>query len=281
MAEPSLVPNAVPAVEHRKLRPYPGSSWLSGFSNMFKKEMGDWFQTRRWIVQTILWVLIINGFLAFLLFVVPQIDQSQGNSASGQDLMAMGLSFLFNFSVIAGAIGTLIMAQDEIVGEKQTGTAAWILSKPIARVSFILSKLCANSLGILIFIVLVPGLLGIVEITAASGKLVELPAYFLAMGVLFLGLLFYLTFAIMLGTLFHQRGPVIGISLGLLFGGSILVNFVSEIIYVLPVEFQQIAPTVALGQPLPQEALIEIAATAAWCVVFMAVSLLRFERQEL
>ena len=197
------------------------------------------------------------------------------------DLMLLGVSFLLNFTVIAGSIGTLILAQDEIVGEKQTGTAAWILSKPIARMSFILSKLAANGLGILIFILLIPGLIGIVEISAAAGKLVAIPAYFLGLGVVYLGLLFYLTFSLMLGTLFSGRGPVIGIGLGLLFSGSIVISFVPDIAYFLPVDFQNIAPQVALGQTLSQVAQIEIAATAAWCIVFMLVALWRFERQEL
>ena len=275
------VSDAVPAVAHRNLRPYPGSSWLSGFKNMFSKEMGDWFQTRRWIVQTILWVALINGFLAFILFVVPEINRSQGDTSSMGDLMVLGISFFFNFGVIAGSVGTCILAQDEIVGEKQSGTAAWILSKPIARVSFILSKLAANGLGILIFILLIPGLVGIVEISTAAGKIVALPQYFLGLGVAYLGLLFYLTFALMLGTLFPGRGAVIGIGLGLLFGGSILISFVPDIAYFLPVDFQNIAPAVALGQPLFQVDQIEIAVTAVWCVVFMLVALWRFEKQEL
>ena len=62
MADNLPASNDAPAIEHRKLRPYSGNARLSGFSNMFNKEMGDWFQTRRWIVQTILWVALINGF---------------------------------------------------------------------------------------------------------------------------------------------------------------------------------------------------------------------------
>jgi len=43
------------------------------------------------------------------------------------------------------------------------------------RASFILSKLAANGLGILIFIILIPGLIGIVEISTAAGRLVDIP----------------------------------------------------------------------------------------------------------
>jgi hypothetical protein len=45
--------------------------WLAGFGNMFGKEMGEWFRTRRWLSQLLIWLTIINGFLAFLLFGLP------------------------------------------------------------------------------------------------------------------------------------------------------------------------------------------------------------------
>jgi ABC-2 type transport system permease protein len=281
MADTPPVSSTARPIEHRKLRPYSGTSRLSGFGNMFNKEMGDWFHTRRWVSQTILWLLIINGFMAFLLFAVPNISQAEGTGGPTENPLTLGLSFFFQFSVIGCSIGALIMAQDEIVGEKLTGTAAWILSKPIARVSFILSKLAANGVGFLIFMVLIPGLVAIVEISAAAGMLISIPDFILGMGVTYLCLLFYLTISIMLGTLFNRRGPVIGIALGLLLGGSILASIIPDIAYVLPVAIQNIAPALAMGQKLPQQALIEIGATAAWCVVFVAVALWRFESQEL
>ena len=183
MADSPASSGAVPAIAHRKLRPYEGYTRLSGFSNMFSKEIGDWFQTRRWISQILIWGAMFNGFLAFLLYLVPEINRSQGDTAPLQDPLTLGLSFFFNFAVIAGSIGILIIAQDEIVGEKQSGTAAWILSKPIARASFLLSKLAANSVGMLIFIVwlasgagFVPALLRLTAVLV-SPKLVgyELP----------------------------------------------------------------------------------------------------------
>jgi ABC-type transport system involved in multi-copper enzyme maturation permease subunit len=46
--------------------------------------------------------------------------------------------------------------QDAVVGEKKDGTAAWVLSKPLTRPAFILSKIIANSVGILLTLVVVP-----------------------------------------------------------------------------------------------------------------------------
>ncbi|MEJ2558998.1 MAG: hypothetical protein P8186_22840 [Anaerolineae bacterium] len=57
---------AVLAARHG-LVPVRGSGWLGGFGNMLGKELGDWFGTRRWIVQTFIWLLIVNGMMAFLI----------------------------------------------------------------------------------------------------------------------------------------------------------------------------------------------------------------------
>ena len=53
------------------LLPARGESWLAGFGNMLAKELGEWFRTRRWLWQSLIWVIIIDGFVAFLLFVLP------------------------------------------------------------------------------------------------------------------------------------------------------------------------------------------------------------------
>jgi hypothetical protein len=45
-----------------------------GFGNMLNKELMDWFGTRRWIVQTIVWLAIVNGLMAFIMFIVPTMD---------------------------------------------------------------------------------------------------------------------------------------------------------------------------------------------------------------
>ncbi len=56
------------------------------------------------------------------------------------------------YAVFAGmfpAVAVVIIMQGVLVGEKRDGTAAWVMSKPISRPAFILSKVLANSLGVL------------------------------------------------------------------------------------------------------------------------------------
>jgi ABC-2 type transport system permease protein len=96
-----------------------------------------------------------------------------------------------------------------------------------------------------------------------------------------LNMLFYVSFTLMLGTLFNARGPVSAVGLGFLFGGQIFPNFLPQwVILLFPWKLSELAPALALGQPLPAGWLIPVIATAVWTVVFIAIALWRFSREE-
>jgi ABC-2 type transport system permease protein len=269
--------NAVLAAR-QGLVPARSGGWLGGFGNMLSKELGDWFGTRRWIVQTIVWLAIINGLMAFIMFIVPTIDSSEQMSLEEQ--LEQGLTLYFNFAVLFGAIGMIILAQDEIIQEKQSGTAAWILSKPVARGSFVLTKLLSNFLGGLIFIAVLPGAVAYVEIYLASQQAPPIFPFLMGIGVILLTLTFYLSLVIMLGTIFEQRGAVLGFAVAVLMGGLIASQFTPLVSYILPVNMPMIAATLMQGQLLPTIAISELIVTGAWSVLFTLVALLRFRREE-
>jgi ABC-2 type transport system permease protein len=252
---------------------------LGGFGNMLGKELGDYFSTRRWIVQSIIWLAIINGLVGFILFAVPAIDPSEQFTPA--EMGEQGIVLYFSFSVMFGAVGMIILAQDEIIQERQTGTAAWILTKPVSRSSFILTKLLSNLVAGLAFIAAIPGLVAYLEIYLVSGQMPPLAPYLMGIGAILLMLVFYLTLVIMLGTVFEQRGPVLGVSVTVFIGGFIASQFLPQASYILPVNMQNIAAGLAQSQPLPGAAYIQLGVTAAWSVLFTIVALWRFSRLEL
>ena len=68
--------------------------------------------------------------------------------------------------MIAGVVApfaAIIMGQDAILGERLSGTAAWVLSKPLRRPAFILAKLIAYGLGLLATWVVLPGAIAYFE----------------------------------------------------------------------------------------------------------------------
>ncbi len=243
---------------------------------------------RGWCASLV-WGLILNGLLAMVLFAAPP-EAGQAAAQAGRIPEAKDVSGLTLFFVIAGlalSIGTIILAQDEIIDEKKQGTAAWILSKPVSRTAFILSKLLANALSILIVMVLVQGALAFVQVSIARGSLLPIGPFLGALGLLFLDLMFYLTLALMLGTLFNKRGGVLGIPLAILLGYQLVIGVAPALGEIMPWALtmplgqtagSSLALALALGQPLPS--VTPIIATAVWCVVFTAVALWRFNRDE-
>jgi ABC-2 type transport system permease protein len=263
------------------LLPARGSGWLAGFGNMLAKELGEWFRTRRWLWQLLIWLIIIDGLVAFFLFVVPRVQPAAAQAAGALPPEVMGFVMFFSTAVMGGSIGIIILAQDEIIQEKQSGTAAWILSKPAARQSFILAKLLSNIAAALVFIVALPGLFFLGEFYLAAHRVAPLAPFLGGLGVVLLALIFYLSLVILLGVLFESRGPVLAITLGIIFGGRIIANHVPQIAYVLPVSMDGGALAVVQGMPLPAMLVSQMIAAAVLSIVFVLAALWRFQRSEL
>ena len=258
------------------LLPARGRGWLAGFGNMLGKELGEWFHTRRWLWQLLIWLIIINGLIAFMLWVAPMIAPEGATPPK-----VTGLLYFFSTVSLTGTIGVIILAQDEIIQEKQSGTAAWILSKPVARSAFILTKLLANLFGALVFIVLLPGLVTLGEVFLAAHEVIPVGLFLAGAGVILLALIFYLSLVILLGVLFESRGPVLGIALGVIFFCQLAGNYLPQIALVLPSSMHGIALGVAMGEPLPAMAVWGVISTATMSIVFILVALWRFQHTEL
>jgi ABC-2 type transport system permease protein len=262
--------------------------WLAGFGNMFGKEMGEWFRTRRWLSQLLIWLTIINGFLAFLLFglpalasIMPDIQQAQENIFSGLPPEVGAVMMFFSIAVMTGTMGAIVLAQDEVIQEKQLGTAAWIISKPAARSAFILTKLLSNTIGILIFIVVIPGLVTMGEVFIATRQSVPVVPFLAGTGVVLLVLFFYLSLVILLGVLFESRRTVLGGVFAVLFGCSIMKSLIPQIGYILPTSMEGIALSVFLGIPLPAMLVWQVISAAVLSILFILVALWRFRQIEL
>jgi ABC-2 type transport system permease protein len=185
----------------------------------------------------------------------------------------------------------ILMGQDSILEERQSGTAAWVLSKPLRRPAFILAKLIAYGLGLLATWVVLPGGIAYLQFRAYGLDQLSLSGYAAGMGLVYLNLLFYLTLALMLGTLFNGRGPGVGIALLNLLSCTVfldpIVKYAPWLLKVMPWNLllpfgfgdnSPLAGRLMMGAPLPTVTPIII--TAVWCVLFVGVALWRFRREE-
>jgi ABC-2 type transport system permease protein len=258
------------------LQPVLERGWRRGFGNLFRTENNLRWGKNRWVLSALIWMAILNGFIFLVAY-----GEADGGRLTPAEIAAECLAIFMTFGTIATAVGVVTGVQGTIIREKQLGTAAWVLSKPVSRSAFILAKLLSHTLVYLTLPLLLPSLVFYAQSQMLWGQIPP-PSQFLAGWlVMALHMLFYVSFTIMLGTLFSSRGPVSAIGLGFLFGGQIFPNFLPQWATMLfPWKLSELASALALGQPLPPGWIIPIIATLAWTIVFIVIALRRFEREE-
>jgi ABC-2 type transport system permease protein len=260
--------------------------WLDGFANLFRNESAAWWHTRRWIIHVILWTVLINGMLASVLWTPqPQTTAAQTGPDTSNPLVLGTLLFVI-MGGLATATGAIILMQGAIIDEKKSGTAEWILSKPVSRSAFIWSKLCANGLAALLIMIVLQGVIAYLLVFARQGNAPPFVPFASGIALLGLHLLFYISLTLMLGTLFDGRGAVLGIPLALLFGAQMLMGLAPWLSQIMPwtiiIPAGQNSMALAMlamqGQQLPTTT--PIYATAIWIVIFVGVALWRFAREQ-
>jgi ABC-2 type transport system permease protein len=249
--------------------------WRRGLGGMLRSEFSRWWMTRMWWVQCLIWVGMIGFMLSAVLFSTPDAPPSEEVAV----LYAI-------FAGLFPAVGVVIIMQGVVVGEKKDGTAAWVLSKPVTRPAFMLSKVIANSLGMLATMVVIPGVIAYTLSAVATKSPWNLPGFLAALSVIFLSHFFFLSLSLMLGTLFSSRGPVIGITLALMFLQQNLIGWLPFLGKVLPwklviplgEQLDAVAPCLLVGSHNYSPTLIVVIALES--LLFLGIGLWRFSREE-
>ena len=253
------------------LEPRHESGWRGGLSNLMSAGFSSWWGTKEWWIQTLLWTVVINGSLAAFIW---------GDAPDELDVFT-----LYSVMSMFAAIAVAILMQEAIVGEKRSGTAAWVLSKPVSRQAFMLSKLVPNAVGVIATMIAIPSVLLLLQITLA-GIEVSTPRFALGASVVALNLMFYLTLTLMLGTLFDSAGPVIAIPLAFAFGQQLIVGIPglgSVLPWALVVATNEsdtsVASALITGQPVSAPGAIVFTVVA--CGIFTFVAFWKWNRTEL
>ncbi len=269
-----------------------GRGSLVGFGNLFQASNASWWHTKKWLVHTLLWSFILGGIFTAGVWSVPietvtEVTGAQSPLSLGailQNKFGMALMNFFLYAGMALPIAAIITGQDAIIGERITGTGAWLLSKPLSRAAFILSKLAASTIGLVVTGIIIQAVLAYAQLSLKIGAPWS-PGFLAAMGMVFLNLFFYLTLTFMLGSIFTNRGIVLGVSVGLALAGPLALHSIPILKDLTPWNFfmplDNVVPPclpMALGQPVQN--VVPIIGTAVTCLVFIAVTLWRFQREE-
>jgi len=258
--------------------------WRRGMGNLLQGEYSSWFKSSRWWKHLLIWISIINGMMGIMVY-------AAADAAKDGD---EGPPIIFMYGIFGGmfvAFGVMIIMQRVLVREKSSGTAAWALSKPVTRSAFVVSRLVVNSIAILLTSVLVPGVIFYIMLGLFSGIGWLSPFGSLAaLLMVSLHTFYWITFVLMIGTLVESSSTVIAVPIALFFTflmGPELIPVLSYIsIYVSPLMLtssvdEGISPlffSFLIGEPV--FSWLPLISTVVSCVIFFAVAIRRFNRQE-
>jgi len=255
--------------------------WRRGLGNLLRGEYSSWFKSSRWWKHLIMWFAIINVMMGMMIYATGEAAKD-GNE--GPPLILM-------YGIFGGmfvAFGVMIIMQRVLVREKNSGTAAWVLSKPVTRTAFVVSRLVVNAIAILLTSVIVPGVILYITLGLFSdlGWLSPL-GFVAALLMVALHTFYWITFVLMMGTFFESSSGVIAVPMALFFVFWMGTDLLPALIYISPLlltfspapeQMNPLAGSFMTGEPV--STWLPLISTIVSCVIFIAVAIRRFNRQE-
>jgi ABC-2 type transport system permease protein len=252
--------------------------WRRGLDNLLKGEYSAWFKSSRWWKHLLIWFVIVNVMMGIMIIA------SVKEAGDGPPLLLMyGI-----FGGLCVAIGVMIIMQRVLVSEKRYGTAAWVLSKPVTRTAFVVSRLVVNSIAILLTAVIVPGVIFYITLGLISDLGWLSPLGFTAALAMFsLQTFYWIALVLMMGTIFESSAAVIAVPMALFFIFWMGPDLIPQLIYISPLQLifspapdqmNSLAGSFITGDPV--FSWLPLITTVVSCIIFIAVAIWRFNRQE-
>ena len=256
---------------------------MDGFAIFLRKELREGLRTNRLLVAVVIFAIlgIISPLSAKY---TPELLKSLGTSGTG------GVTIILPTPTVKDAIAQFIknvagtgifvavlLPMGLVAREKERGTAAFVLTKPLSRAAFLTAKLV--SLGLILTAGVAVGALATYWYTAILFTPIALGGFLAASLLVLLSLLVYASFTFLGSTLMNAQLPAAGIGLA----GWIVVSILGispRIEQYTPAGLLDPATQLALGLT-PQHLWVSIASNVALILVVLLFAWLSFRRQEL
>ncbi len=257
------------------VRPAP---FLPGLWGLLRGELDRWLGARI-VLHAAVWTLVVTGSLWYA-------------TTQLTDVGWRGFDLLLHIWWIVLPLGSIAVAQNAVIEERTDDTLAWILSKPVSRTAFVVSKIVSNVLGLALPAVVLQAAIAWVLLPALdprSGLPIREPdagRYLTTVGIEVLIVAFFVTLTIFVGTIFRARGPVAGVGLiawivtwnapwsvleDVTIAGLVSGELAGE-------PFKPLAEYLVFAQPL--EPTSAVAWTALWAALFVVGAILVLRREQ-
>lgn len=261
------------ATAESSLVPVHTTGWRGGLANLVRKELGQWWGTRMWWIQTLIWVVLLNG--------VATVVMLEGSGMPPEEVVIEAVQTFLLMGAITIGIGVVLTIQGAVVGEKELGTAAWVMSKPVSRASFVLAKLIGYSVGFLATALVIPSIVFVMQAQFLLPVPLDYAQFALAVGIIALSVLFYVVLTIGLGCMFKGRGPVAGIGIGLVLVGQFFKGMLPlPLVMATPWLLGDVATSFALATTPDFNRMVPIIVTTTAAVALVYLGIWRFQREE-
>ena len=260
--------------EPRPIRTRPGHQDhpMLGFDTFIRKEIAEWIRGRRAIV-----VGLIATALALLGTMGTWIEQNvEGVTTTGAaDPTVEALRF---FGPPIVALLTIFATMGLIASERDAGTLAWSLSKPLSPVSILAAKWTAAVAILAIVVVIIPTAIAATAATLAYGAAPDLsvvaPVSLLSIAVPVL----YVTISIAAGTILSSQAGIAGVGITVMLLPYLIGAFLPAVVFeAMPTGIGAWVAGLVGGDVVPMSTPVVWLATVA---ILAAVALAVFRRRE-
>jgi ABC-2 type transport system permease protein len=256
---------------------------LQGSRVLLAKEQRESWRTRRTPVVVVLFVLL--GMLAPLTArYLPEIlelalgDQAGAIPIPPTTVADAVLELQQNIGQF-GALTAIVLAMTLVSGEKDRGTAGFILTKPASRAAFLVAKLA--SLGVVLFVATALAVAVAWIYTAILFEPLPIGGWAALALFAWLSLMVWASITFLASTVLRSSAAAAGVGVGALLGIS-LVAAIPPVGRWLPSGLDPQAALLALGRPIdPADLAAALTGTVVIIVGSVILAWLSFRRQEL
>ncbi|MDH4215222.1 MAG: hypothetical protein OEV85_15010 [Candidatus Thorarchaeota archaeon] len=247
--------------------------WHAGMKNLITRELFHERSRMYWIQQLIVWALFTNGMIALILALPP--DLIEGMEA----LYLVSLGASFSILALLIVIFIPILLQGTIIDDKVSGTAAWILSKPVSKKAYILSKLTASILSIVVVSVVINGAITY-GVFSAFGYTLNITGFVINLGLTSIVVVYFACLTIMIGTFTTSRGKVLAAAVVVGLGAQLIARYFPLVIFLIPYSLPIMGIGLITGDSVLGLEWILLSACVQ-IIIFTIVALFVFDRTEL
>lgn len=260
--------------------PHPRSSPLPGFAVLFETELLDARRSKR-LIAFVLIMTIVVALVPVIAYINADNYADSGRHLLSDDAMD---GLVGTWAALVGFMGSLMVIAatvDALTHERSVGVTAWIITKPVSRLSYLLAKAAAHAVVACVTVVLIPSAVWF-ALTALLFQGLSVPGFLGATLILCIEMTFLSFFVIAIGVAFRSVAPIAIIALAGWFIPTVVPAIASLdwTYHVLPSYLPLAAVSASVSEVRAFTYTIPLASMGIAAAIF-ALAVVAFERQEL